>query len=151
MSVPGRLEVDRTLVGLFHTLSAARTRGTAACDVEVADTVSYTHGSLRWWYKYEGPRVVEQEGGSRVQKPGQVVRKDKRDCTPAKIEAAFTRGVADEDTSTPVATFLYRSRSTLADYDTEAAPISIEFLDRAGLHTFLHHRESKPDGILQRL
>ena len=89
---------------------------------------------------------MEGDGGCVVEKPGQVMRKDKRECTPAKIEAAFTRGHGTE--GSPVATFLYRS--AMRHGETESQPIAVEFLDAEGLHDFLHHRESKPDGLLQK-
>eukprot|EP01063_Lacrimia_lanifica_P009132 TRINITY_DN16158_c0_g1_i1.p1 TRINITY_DN16158_c0_g1~~TRINITY_DN16158_c0_g1_i1.p1 ORF type:complete len:1046 (+),score=389.21 TRINITY_DN16158_c0_g1_i1:169-3306(+) len=139
------IESDHSLVNIFHVLSTPKTRGMATSDVLIPDTVSYQHGSLKWWYYYDPPKM-EKVDGKIQERPGQVMRRDKRDCKPSKIFEAFTRGVKG---NVPVATFLYKPGGYLEDVG-EDCPTVVEFLDVEGLRDFLHVRDTKPDGILQR-
>ena len=133
----GSLDADHSLVNIFHVLATPKSKARMSTgNVHIPETVSYQHGSLRYWYHYEHRAATG------------VVCKDKRDCTPAKLEAAFTRGVSNTQ-GVPVATFLYKSSAFLED-PTESNPTVVEFMDAAGLREFLHQRENKPDGILQK-
>eukprot|EP01062_Namystynia_karyoxenos_P062182 TRINITY_DN55102_c0_g1_i1.p1 TRINITY_DN55102_c0_g1~~TRINITY_DN55102_c0_g1_i1.p1 ORF type:complete len:947 (+),score=226.22 TRINITY_DN55102_c0_g1_i1:82-2841(+) len=162
-------ESDNSLVNLFHILSSSRSRGGfGSCDLRIPDTVSYQHGSLRYWYYYEHPdqgehKDKEHKGeGSQSPEPGgesesvaaevtglsgQVARREKRECTPAHIERVFLRGHGDP--RMPVACYMYKKAGFLEDV-SESAPTVVEFLDQAGLKEFLYQRDSKPDGVLQR-
>eukprot|EP01060_Flectonema_neradi_P008920 TRINITY_DN16392_c0_g1_i1.p1 TRINITY_DN16392_c0_g1~~TRINITY_DN16392_c0_g1_i1.p1 ORF type:complete len:647 (+),score=76.86 TRINITY_DN16392_c0_g1_i1:92-2032(+) len=131
------MDADHTLVNIFQVLATPKSKARMSTgNIRIPDTVSYLHGSLRCWYYYE-PRASTG-----------VVVKDKRDCTPSKIEAAFIKG-ATKSQRVPVATFLHKSSDLLED-PSESSPTVVEFLDVVGLRDFLHQRENKPDGILQK-
>ncbi|KAJ9446910.1 hypothetical protein DIPPA_12889 [Diplonema papillatum] len=142
------IDQDDSLLNVFQVLSTARKGVMKTAPVTIPDTIAYQHGSLRWWYFYEQPRVEKNEDGVRVEKGGQVSRKDRRECSHDRIVSHFAKKAAP---GTPVATFMHkRATPRFIEDAPAAAPTVVEFMDAQGLRNFLSNRDARPDGILQK-